>query len=63
MFLTDGQAVIVPAEDVEALAASSTSELWNHPLGTRKIARRGRMYSEVVQGEERLLRHLQTSTM
>lgn len=61
--LTNGQAVIVPAEDVEALA-QALNRLWNDPLERSKIARRGRMYSEEVQGEERLLRDIfQTSTM
>ena len=53
--LTDGQAVIVPAEDVEALA-QTLKKLWNDPLERSKIALRGRKYAEEVQGEERLLR-------
>lgn len=61
--LSNGQAVIVPAEDIEALA-QALNRLWNDPLERSKIARRGRMYSEEVQGEERLLRDIfQTSTM
>lgn len=55
--LTDGQAVIVPAEDVEALA-QTLKKLWNDPLERSKIALRGRKYAEEVQGEERLLREV-----
>lgn len=53
--LTEGQAVIVPAEDVEALA-KTLKRLWNDPLERSKVAQRGRKYAEEVQGEERLLR-------
>ena len=53
--LTDGQAVIVPAEDVDQLA-SNLKELWNDPVRLAAIGRKGRAYAEQVQGEERLLR-------
>ena len=53
--LTDGQAVVVPAEDVEILA-QTLNRLWNDPLERSRIALHGRKYAEVVQGEERLLR-------
>lgn len=53
--LTEGQAVIVPAEDVETLA-KTLNRLWNDPLERSKVAQRGRKYAEEVQGEERLLR-------
>lgn len=53
--LTDGQAVIVPAEDVEDLG-KTLQRLWNDPLERSKVAQRGRKYAEEVQGEERLLR-------
>jgi glycosyltransferase involved in cell wall biosynthesis len=52
--LTDGQAVIVPAEDVDSLAAT-LKRLWNDPLERSRVAQRGRKYAEYVQGEERLL--------
>lgn len=53
--LTDGQAVVVPAEDVDVLA-QTLKRLWNDPLERSQIALRGRRYAETVQGEERLLR-------
>lgn len=53
--LTDGQAVVVPAEDVDALA-QTLKRLWNDPLERGRIALCGRKYAESVQGEERLLR-------
>jgi glycosyltransferase involved in cell wall biosynthesis len=55
--LTDGQAVVVPAEDVEILA-QTLKRLWNDPLERSRIALRGRKYAEEVQGEERLLRDI-----
>lgn len=52
--LLSGQAVVVPAEDVETLA-EQIALLWQDEAMRSEIASRGRRYAEQVGGEERLL--------
>jgi glycosyltransferase involved in cell wall biosynthesis len=52
--ITD-EALIVPAEDAEAMATAVT-RLWNDATFRQQLADRARRYAESVQGEDRLLR-------